>query len=361
MKIVHTLKHARRGNGSVHVAVDLACAQVGMGHEVWLLSSGGAYDEVMRQHGVEVCLVPEPTSVLNGLKSLAVHARVVRRVRPDVLHAHMMSSAIIGAVVAAFTRTTLVATMHNSFDRHSRLMAVARVVVAVSSAERDLLLTRGYRAENVDVVLNGTAGSPRAELAAEDLGPLKRPSVMTLSGLHGRKAVDDVIRAFALVAPDFPQWHLNVVGGGPDLEKLEKQVSDLGLKKSIHFLGSSLNPIPLLQESEIFVTASLAEPCGLNVIEARTAGCAIVGTRVGGIPEVLSGGKAGLLVPARDPEAMAGAIGELMGSVDTLEHWRRASREGAEYFSVSRMAQEYDEVYSRVVGSRRSSRRIRCF
>ena len=68
---------------------------------------------------------------------------------------------------------------------------------------------------------------------------------MTLCGLHPRKAVGDVIAAFAEVHREFPDWHLNVVGWGPDRERLEGLVTEQGLESAVHFLGSTTAPRPL--------------------------------------------------------------------------------------------------------------------
>lgn len=349
MRIVHLLKHAVRGNGSVHVAVDLASAQADQGHEVWFASARGSYDDLLRAHGVHVYPVPETTGWRTALQSLRAQLALARAVRPDVLHAHMMSSAVLAAIVAPLTGAVLITTMHNSFDRHSWLMRLGRRVVAVSEAERRLLLSRGYPARKVMTVLNGTGGSPREELPVDDIGPLLRPSVMTLSGLHLRKAVNDVIDGFAQVSAEFSSWHLNIVGWGAELESLKAQAKHLGISDSVHFLGTTLNPVNLLESSEIFAHAALADPCPLTVMEARIAGCAIVGTDVGGITEVLGHGSAGHLVPPKNPAAIAAAFRELMGDPAELARWRAAAKTGSDYFTTARMAAEHDVVYRSVV------------
>lgn len=356
MRIIHLLKHAVRGNGSVHMAVDLACAQVAAGHEVWFASARGSYDDLLRANGVTVTPLPEPIGVGSAARNELALIALARRVDPDILHAHMMSSAVLAAPLAATSGATLVTTMHNSFDAHSWLMRAGKVVVAVSEAERDLLVSRGYPSRRVRTVLNGTAGTARATLPTDDIGPLRTPCVMTLSGLHHRKAVDDVIRAFALVVPRHPQWHLNVVGWGAAREELEQQVLDAGLDDRVHFLGSTLTPWPLLAAADIVATATLADPCPLTVMEARVAGCAVVGTTVGGIPEVLEHGRAGHLVPPRDPGAMAAAFDELMSDRKTLNMWRTRALEGSDHFSVDRMATDYERVYLDVMPPRRRAR-----
>ncbi len=345
MRIMHILKHCVDGNGSVHVAVDLACAQADAGHDVLIASSGGRYDDMLRAHGVEVAIVPRPEGLRVASRVAMSMLAIAGRFRPHVVHAHMMSSAVLGFGISMLVRAPLVTTVHNSFDKHSVLMRLGRVVVAVSEAERQLLLSRGYPAGKVVTVLNGADGSPRETLDGADLGPLARPCVVTLSGLHRRKAVDDVIRAFAEVLPEFPDWHLNVIGGGSDRERLMGLVADLGLDRSVHFKGSTLTPRPLLEQADIFATATLADPCPLAVAEARAAGCAIVATAVGGIPEVLEHGRAGQLTPASDPPAMAAAFRALMADADVLASWRSRAKQGAEHLTVRRMADDYTRVY----------------
>ena len=352
MKIMHVIKHGVRGNGGVHVAVDLACAQADAGHEVIFASTRGSYDDLLRAHGVDVVDIPEAVSVRAAARSGWALWHAARRARPDVMHAHMMSSAVLAFGVAKLTGSTLVTTMHNSFDEHSSLMRLGKVVVAVSDAERRLLVSRGYPSAQVTTVLNGAGASPREELPLDDIGPVARPCVMTLSGLHKRKAVGDVIDAFARVLPDFGHWHLNIVGWGADRADLEARVAELGVGDSVHFMGSTMTPRPLLEAADIFATATLADPSPLTVSEARAAGCAIVATDVGGIPEILDHGRAGQLVPVHDPEAMATVLRALMGDEATLAEWRGRSEHGSEYFEVGRMAADYLEVYRTVLDRR---------
>ena len=81
------------------------------------------------------------------------------------------------------------------------------------------------------------------------------------------------------------------------------------------------------------------------ILEAREAGCAIIGSDVDGIPEALDGGKAGILVRPRDRDALAQALRELLGTPKRLEAWRRAARVDLERWTVARMQRETDELY----------------
>jgi glycosyltransferase involved in cell wall biosynthesis len=350
------LKHGVNGNGHVHVAVDLACAQADAGHDVVFATAECSFVDLLRAHGVEYVEIPEAGGVKGALRAAAAVLALTRRFRPDVLHAHMMSSALIGFAVSKVTGVPLLTTMHNSFDTHSVLMRLGKIVVAVSEAERQLLLSRGFRPEKVVTVVNGADRSAREELDIDvQLGPLARPSATALCGLHPRKAVHDVIEAFAKVQPEFPEWHLNIIGWGPARQQLEDLVVERGLQDSIHFLGSTLKPRPLLEQTDIFASASLADPCPLAVIEARASGCAVVATAVGGVPELLEHGEAGLLTPPADPAAMAEAFRTLMSDPDVLTQWRTRAKTGAEYFTVQRMADDYMAVYRSVARNGRSA------
>lgn len=352
MRIAHVLKHCAAGNGHVHVAVDLACEQSAEGHEVHFLSGGGAYEELLRSRDVRLHRIPERSAARTPL-TLRDLARAFRSIRPDVVHAHMMSSAALSAIVCRPLGIPLVTTVHNSFDRHSVIMRVGVRIVAVSAAERALLLERGYPGRRLRTVQNGSLGTARAGLSGRDLGPVSRPTIATLSGLHRRKGVRIAIEAFALLAHDFPDWHLTIIGEGPDRPELEELVRQHRLAERIHLPGSTLAPLPVLAQAEIFVAPSLAEPFGLSVAEARSVGCAVIASDVGGIPEVLESGDAGILVPPGDIPALAAALRTLLADPVERERWRQRARDGSERFSVSRMTADYDVVYGELVAGRR--------
>ncbi|MCZ2830859.1 glycosyltransferase [Modestobacter sp. VKM Ac-2986] len=350
MKIMHVLKHAYENNGHVHMAVDLACAQADAGHQVTFASTRNSYEELLRRHGVRVVDVPEAVGLRAPLVSGWALLRLARDVRPQIVHAHMMSSAVLAHPVAKLTGAVLVTTMHNSFDRHSALMRLGKVVVAVSEAERTALLARGFPARSTVTVLNGPVASAREELReGREVRQMATPCVVSLSGLHARKAVGDIITAFGEALPHAPGWHLNIIGEGPDRERLEELVERSGLGASVHFIGSTPTPWGLLEQADVYASASLDEPFGLSVAEARAAGCAVVATAVGGIPEVLDHGRAGQLVPPSDPSAMAAVLRELMSDPAVLASWQARARDGLEALTVQRVQSDYDRVYRSVL------------
>jgi glycosyltransferase involved in cell wall biosynthesis len=351
MRILHLINHCNYGNGSVHVAVDLACVQAQTGQAVMVAANGGDYQELMISYGVRCeTLVQRQKNPFKLLASIARLIKICSEFKPDVIHAHMMAGAVFGKLVSTLFRIPLVTTVHNSFDRHSVLMKLGDKIVAVSNAERKLLIQRGYNTKKVEVVLNGPNGSPR-EGRFERIDPkvfdsIRPPFITTVCGLHRRKGVQDVIVAFAEIAAAHPAWKLYIVGDGPDRQELTELTKTLEMTERVIFLGYVKNPAEILSKADIFVLASYAEPFGLATAEAREAGCAIVATAVGGTPELLDFGKAGTLVAPGAPKEIAAALSKLMSDPAALHASKAKSKNGSEYYRVDRLVQDYTKIYA---------------
>ncbi len=354
MKVVHLINHCDLANGNVHVAIDLICEQVRQGHEPIVFSAGGYFTDLLGRMGVRHITLEQnvrrPWLFFAATWKLL---RFFRREKPDLIHAHMMSGAVIGYFVSRIIGVPLVTTVHNSFDSHSKYMKLGDGVVTVSHAEETQLLQSGIRAAKVETVLNGPLGSPRYAVEPQRPATAAAPCIISLSGLHHRKGVGDILQAFASIMDDFPAWRLLIAGEGPDEKPLLDQSIALGIGDRVTFLGKVSEPFQVLSRAEIFVIASHAEPFGLATVEAMYAGCAAIGTDVGGIPEVLAYGEAGLIVPPRSPRALADALARLMGDPALLAEYQQRAQANLGRFTTLQMYAGYNAVYERLIGHRR--------
>jgi glycosyltransferase involved in cell wall biosynthesis len=352
-RIIHLCKHCVDGNGHVHVAVDLACLQADAGCEVLFISGGGTYESMLMRNRVRhIRLEQDYKNPLSLLKTAWELIRVVRSFRPEVLHAHMMGSALVGYLVSLVSRVPLVTTVHNSFDAHSIIMRLGRRVVAVCEAEKETLVQRGFDARRMDVVLNAPVGSPRAQSRTNAVDPvLLSPCITTVCGLIRRKGVFDLLEACSTLFREMPEWRLYIAGDGPDRQSLEQQAIASGVGDNIIFMGAVPAPRVLFEQTDIFALCSYADPCSLVIGEARGAGCAIVATAVGGTPEMLEFGRAGRLVPPGQPAQLAAELRSLMTDSVARALLRKASSEGAEVFDVHRLLGDYDRVYQRALAT----------
>jgi glycosyltransferase involved in cell wall biosynthesis len=350
MRVLHVLNHVRAvGNGIVNVAVDLACTQADAGHTVAIASEGGEYEALLDGYGVRHYRLPHR----GGGGVLALPGRMSNAIAdfaPEIVHAHMMTGVVLARLLQRGRRYRLVSHIHNIHQRSSVLMGLAERVIPVSQAVAKAMRRLGLSNAKMRVVQNAVAGSPRH--AAHPLGQpvvIERPSVVTVGGLNKRKGIADLIAAFERVASSHPTAHLYIVGHGPDRARLEATAKASSVRRQIHFEGFQSNPEPYLRAADVFVLASRRESCGLAILEARQAGCAIVATDVDGIPEQVDRGGAGLLVPPADVDALAVAIGRLLD--DPAERDRLVAAAGANFSdrTVAAMADQVIAVYREIV------------
>jgi glycosyltransferase involved in cell wall biosynthesis len=139
--------------------------------------------------------------------------------------------------------------------------------------------------------------------------------------------------------------HLYVVGAGPMLDEYKNLARTLDLQDRVTFTGGLDDPRSYMAAADIFVLPSINEPAGIVLTEARQFNCAVVASNVGGIPEMLDYGAAGILVPPGAPEPLARAIVELLQNEARLSTYKRLCRTGLERFSVRRMVNETLDIY----------------
>lgn len=349
MRILHLLNHTTQSNGHVHAAVDLACEQSRLGHAVAVASGRGDFDALLIRNGVEVFTIDHRRKAATLLRSAWALRRLASAFSADIIHAHMMTSAVLAWPVCRLAGIPLITTVHNEFEKSAILMGLGTRVIAVSAAVGASMRRRGIPAAKLRVILNGTIGSAR--LASREIRPvpLASPSILFVGGLHPRKGLADLFAAFELVHRRHPQARLHIVGDGPFAQTYREMVAGLSCRNAVHFEGSKADPFPWMRGADIFVLPSHADPAPLVLPEAREAGCAVVATRVDGIPELLEGGEAGMLVPARDPDALAATLSGLIAAPDAISHWRERSQYRIDHLRIARVAREtldlYDEAF----------------
>lgn len=344
MKILLLTNHVRKiGNGIVNVAVDLACGLAESGHEVHFGSEGGEFEELLAASGVHHHLLPVPGPSASGLGSILRFHRLVSDIKPEIVHSHMVKWAAIAKAVGIVHRYSTVATVHNVYQKSSKVMGWSDGVVALGRSSAVVVAGWGVRAAKIHEVVNAPLESPRLT-KAESVPPfpMEGPSIVSVGGLYFRKGFHHLIEGFAAVKRELPSATLHIVGEGPDrahFEELAARVSPQG----VVFHGYQADPRPFLKGGDVVVLASLRESFPLVLLEAREFGAKIVATDVDGNREALDDGRAGWLVPPADPQALANAIIEVIGSPAMP-----GVRDHLERFRVPSHVKSYEEIYRKV-------------
>jgi glycosyltransferase involved in cell wall biosynthesis len=349
LRILHLLNTVREtGNGIINTAMDLAWGQARLGHEVHVASAGGEFEVRLASWGVTHRALDQsrrPLTLLRAARRLRAH---VADARPDVIHSHMMTGMVLARTIRRGATPLLVGHVHNVYQRSARLMGLADVVLCCGSSVARTMRERGVPSDRIHVVLNGPIGSPRLpDPLTVAPAAIEHPAIVTVAGMNMRKGIDELIEAFERIAQRRPLAHLHLVGDGPDRARFEARARRGPAADRIHFHGFRKDPTPFLRAADLFVLASRRESFPIVIGEARAAGCAIVATAVDGVAESLDDGRAGVLVPARDPASLAAALGRLLADDTERARWAAAAREGVVRFRVERMVDEVVALYRR--------------
>jgi glycosyltransferase involved in cell wall biosynthesis len=353
MRIIHLLNHTNRLNGHVHAAVDLACEQSRQGHTVCVASGGGDFDALLRSNGVSTAVIDHRRRPLQLLRSMYELRKLARSFRPDVIHAHMMTSAVLTWVGCRFLPVKLVTTVHNEFEKSAILMGLGDRVIAVSAAVKTSMHKRGIPASKLSVVLNGTIGSARLAHRATTQVDMVSPSILFVGGLHPRKGLPDLFEAFEIVHQAVAPVELYIVGEGPYGQSYQELVSRMACAPAVTFLGAKADPYPWMVGADIFVLPSHADPAPLVLSEAREARCAVVASNVDGIPELLERGEAGILVPPHNARELADVLINLLQHPALIEEWKARSQFRIEHLTIQRVVEETLAVYTSVLSDRK--------
>lgn len=361
MRIALACPYAWDDPGGVQVHVrELAAHMIAKGHDVCVLAPvrGRATEPWVRAIGRPVDIPynasnapidPRPWSLRRVRDALAAF-------RPDVVHVHepFTPSTAMWATLAA--RAPVVATFHSGAER-SRLYDLAAPVIRLIERRIVVRIAVSRVAERAaaarvggpfEVVPNGADAERFASAAPADLG--QGTKLLFVGRLDERKGFPTAVRAFAQLAPDRPDLRLVVVGDGPQRSAVEALSPDI--RARVRMLGAvpNVDLPPYYAACDLYLGTSVGgESFGIVLVEALAAGLPVVASDIAGYDEVVSDGVEGLLVPPRDPEAVARAAATILDDPGLAARLASAGRKRAATFDWSVVAARLEELYARAI------------
>jgi glycosyltransferase involved in cell wall biosynthesis len=332
-----------------------------LGHRSILVAHAAGELRQRVQEGLEfVPLAPRTEMDLNAAWRLS---RLVKQLRPDVVHAHDPHGVAMAALALSMStqlgKPPLVASRRVDF--HLQGNALSRwkyrqvdCFICVSDAIRAMLIADGVPPAHAVTIHEGidlahVHAAPPADLHAELWLPHHAPIIGNVAALVPHKGQRHLIEAAALVVTKVPDARFVIAGEGELRPAIERQIKDHRLEKHVFLTGFRPDILSVHKAFDIFVMSSVTEGLGTSLLDAMACGKPVIATTAGGIPEAVVDGSTGVLVPPRDHEAMAAAI------VRLLEDEPRRRSMGASgkahvtrHFSVERMVQDTLAVYRRV-------------
>jgi N-acetyl-alpha-D-glucosaminyl L-malate synthase BshA len=228
-------------------------------------------------------------------------------------------------------------------------------VTAISSHLRDRTREAFAITREIEVIrnfVNCDVYIRKPELVAAMRPRFAEPNerlLVHLSNFRPVKRIQDAVEVFARVARALPA-RLMLIGDGPDRSIAEHLAREHNIQDRIHFVGKQDNVNELLPLADLMLMPSEMESFGLAALEAMACGVPTIGTRVGGVPELIDDGNNGLLFEVGDIEAMSAAAITLLSDQARLETMARAGRKTAQdNFCTSRVIPLYENYYDRVI------------
>jgi glycosyltransferase involved in cell wall biosynthesis len=323
----------------------------------------GALAPVLEAQGIPVGHCHYRTRLPFGVSVRAL-ARYLKRLRPDIVQTHGTLSMLVGTAAAHRAAVPIIlGNCHNvgvfsrpwEVRKERRLSAFRDATIHVSESVRDDYL-ESVRPENPEsaIIYNGVdvdafSAPPGKEALQALAGSLgidgKSPVLINVSRLHRNKAHEDLLQAFARVLARHEDAVLLLAGDGDRRGNIEVLARELGIGTSVRVLGSREDVKDLYHLAHLGVLSSIKEGFSNVVLEAMAAGLPQVLTDVGGNREAIGESSCGLLVPARDPEALAGAILEVVDDPPTAQAMRTAAAERVKKFAVEEQVRRTESLY----------------
>lgn len=317
-------------------------------------------------------------------------ARFVRKERIAVVHTHNVTANLYGLLLKLLMPSLIhIIHVHGNFTQilldsrsprlkrflllrgNARALRTCDRIIAVSSGVREFLALRFADVGKIHVINNAVdvpyleqeAGLPCTVVDVvagrrNDLRPGGTPTGPgRLVGVFGRLALVKnypmFLRAARLVLQEEPATFV-IVGDGPERARLELVAADLGITANVRFTGWLANPYPLLAATDVVVSTSSTEGFPVGLLEALALGRPVVATDVGAVREIVREGTTGMVIPAGDAPALAGAIVRLLRDPSLCRALGARGREVARTeFSPAAMCDRVEEVYLSALQRRR--------
>lgn len=337
-RILYVITKANWG-GAQRYVYDLALAAKREGHEVSVAHGEGEHlVGRLSEAGIRTLVIKSLTRDVRLGKDIAVFfelIRLFRRERPEVVHLNSAKASGLGALAARIAFVPrIIFTAHGWAFNESRpwwqkvsirllswiTILLSHTTICVSqSMHRDMSWMPCTRRKIV-VIHHGIECAPLKERHTARAALLPRHEqkfwIGMNSELHPTKRIIDAVFAMSMLVKKHPETILVVISEGEERARLEKTIHSLDLADHVFLVGFIPDAPTYMHAFDIFLHASRSEALGYVILEAGCAGLPVVATRVGGIPEIITDGTNGLLVPPERPANLAIALTSLVGNPD---------------------------------------------
>ena len=279
-------------------------------------------------------------------------ATYLKNENPDVVHTHLFAADFWGGQAALRAGVAkIVSTKHDNMSEGCvrnflgrRMRRQFDRVIAISQATQKFLIKKEKIAENKTVVIYN--GIDVNKFMVEDSQILQSDVIRfgCIGRLSREKGFTYLVRAMHFLKNK--DWHLTLVGDGQERKELEQMAHVVDDQGRIEFAGMVEDVRPQLAEMDVLVLPSVSEGLGLVILEAALAGKFVIGSNVGGIPEIITDKETGLLFSAKNLEQLVRALDWVNDNREEARKMaRKLQKEVFENFNINKIIKEYEAQY----------------
>lgn len=360
MKLLYVITRSDSVGGAQYHLRDLAAAMQGRGHQVQLVVGGqdGPFFPLLDEAGLAYTKLPSlvrPVKLRSDWRCVRELKQVIGEYRPDLVHCHSSKAGILGRYAASRCGVPAIFSAHgwsftdginpkaaSIFLWSERLAArwCERILVGCESDRQMGLEKRVASPTKIETIWYGIHNFESSELARPEATP---PNLVMVARFEEQKDHETLLRGLAEVR--HLTWAIDLLGDGPLRPAMQKLASDLDIAERVRFVGVQPTKEYLLK-SQVALMITNWEGLPLSTLEAMRVGLPLIGTSVGGIPEQITDGESGYLIPRKDWRQLAARLQSLLTDPQLRVQFGAAGKARFEKdFQYSRMLDRVEQVY----------------
>lgn len=327
---------------------------------IWSIAAGGELANRLIQKGEHIRILNIQT-YFNPMNMIKL-AYLIRKGQYRIVHTHGYFAGVIGRVSAFLARTPIIIAHVHTTGQHlsprnlwidNKLSLISDCIICCSRSVKEFVVKcEKVKVEKVKVVYNGVV-TPKCDPLDLEKNAAKnhRIQIVIVASLVINKGHKYLIEAISKLLQKDRDVNLVIVGDGPQRESLKNYAKKLNISRNIQFEGVIHNVHDVLKKSDIFVLPSInREGLGISIIEAMSLGLPVIGSNIGGIPELIEDGVNGFIVPPRDSNALAEKLEVLIQDKDMRYRMGKKARQCFENgFNVVKMIRSIEKIYYKLL------------
>ena len=294
------------------------------------------------------------------LSSVGKIKKIIERENYDIVHVHLFPASAIVALSSLFLPNHIryILTEHSTFNRRrsAKIFKIldnfiyrryAKIICISKQVQNSLIKWVPKMKEKIEIIPNGIPMNSKSN----DNPLMKKIDVLFVGRLVQQKGINFLLEAVSILQKKYKKLiRVAVVGDGPLKKELIKMCEELKIKDSVEFLGFQRDIDQIMRSSRVLVLPSRQEGFGLVLLEAMKNKLPIIATNVGGIPEIITNGHEGILVPKGNPKILANSINYLFENSELRNQFiQNAYKKVQDHYSIEKYAHNMFSLYSKMV------------